>query len=304
MNGGWLHHGKHRGFMGAVTALVIAVTSPSLRAESDPAPAQPGNVFQGIGVEPHLGKNVPLDLTFTDSTGATVKLGDYFKGDRPVVLNLVYYGCPMMCPMAVDTQVNVLKQLGWTPGENYQLVTVSFDPTEKPDLAAAKQWHYLTKLGTPQAKGGWAFLTGEKANIDKLTEAVGFTYRRNEATGQYDHGAALIVLTPQGVISRYLGGFSYDDVTLRRSIVEASGSKVGSLADKLFLGFCGTFDPNAGKYVVAAWKVMRLGGAMTVAVIAAALLLLWRHERRKRAAVGCASAPHEVSGVLKHTLQS
>jgi protein SCO1/2 len=237
--------------------------------------------LQNIDVVEHLGQKIPLDLKFTDDQGKAVKLADYFNHGRPVILNLVYYDCPMLCNLVLNGITEGVRQLPWTPGKEFQMVTISFNPRETYPLAAAKKANYLTDLGKPGAEAGWSFLVGEESQSKALAEAIGFKYFWDSTHQQYAHPAATYILTEDGTISRYLYGIEYSETNLRLSLLEASKGKVGSTIDKFIL-YCYHYDPSAKGYVVFAGNLMRIGGALTAILIGAFLAVLWRRERSAR----------------------
>jgi protein SCO1/2 len=227
-----------------------------------------------VGIDQKLGAQLPLDATFTDEQGRRVRLGDYFKGGRPVVLSLVFYECPMLCNQVLNALVGSLKGMSLKMGQDYDVLTVSFDPREGPELARRKKDGYVHSLNRPGAEEGWHFLVGEEAEIKRLTEAVGFRYSYDEQTKQFAHASGIMVLTPQGKVSHYLYGVEYAPRDMRLSLVEASAGRVGSPVDQLLL-YCYHYDPATGKF---AWVInlYRWGGALTVAGILALLLFLRR----------------------------
>lgn len=245
--------------------------------------------FVGVGVEEKLGASVPMDLTFRNERGEAVRLGDYFTAGRPVVLNLVYYQCPMSCGLMIQGLLDAARRMPWTPGEEYEILTLSFDPSETPALASAKKGNVVASLGKPGAAAGWHFLTGDAEPIDRLTDAVGFDYKWIDELAQYSHPTAIMVLTPDGRVSRYLSGVHYDPHTLRLSLVEAADGAVGSAMDRATLFFCLQFDPSSGKYTLAAMKLMRAAGALTVVIVAGVLGAAFVREHRRRAAEGDAA---------------
>ena len=263
-------------------------------------PGNPGGVIPrellDAGISEKLGAKIPLDLTFTDSDGRSVTLEDYIRGSggRPVVLNLVYYECPMLCTFALNGTLDTLKQMdasgGWTPGGKFDVLTVSFKPGESHAMAAEKKANYLAALGRPEAASGWHFLVGQEPAIKKLTDAVGFGYRWVEAQGQYAHSSAMIILTPDGRVHRYLHGFQYLPQTVRLSLVEASAGKIGSMSDKAQLMFCFQYDPTLGAYGPAAMKIMRGGGLLTVSALALVIAWLFHRERNRKTAAPNAQA--------------
>ncbi|HKQ59761.1 MAG TPA: SCO family protein [Candidatus Polarisedimenticolaceae bacterium] len=261
--------------------LVLALLGGPAAAQTA-APAPPREL-EGVGIDPRTDAQLPLELRFRDETGRAVALGELFHADRPVVLILAYYRCPMLCGLVLGGTVDAVKQLAWTPGREFELVTVSIDPAETPELAAAKKRSLLEALGRPDAGAGWHFLTGEAAAIERLAEAAGFRYRYLLASGEFAHPATLILATPAGRISRYLYGVRYEPATLRLSLVEAAAGKIGSPLDQ-FLLYCYRYDEHAGRYTPLAWKLMRLSAGLTAAGLAAGLGLAFRRERRRRKA--------------------
>jgi protein SCO1/2 len=252
-------------------------------------PALGANVpdeLQGIGVTEHLGDQVAVaGARFKDETGRDVSLADFFHAGRPVVLSLVYYGCPNLCTFQLNGMVEALKKLAWTPGKEFELVNVSIDPREKPELAAAKKAAYLAEYGRPEAASGWHFLTGTEEQVRKLAAQVGFGYRFVKEENQFAHAAAAYVLTPDGKISRYLYGITYPIQDLRLSLVEASSGKVGTVVDRLLL-FCYRYDPHTRRYSLYLERVMQAGCGGTVIAFGGYLSLFWRRERRFKLSKG------------------
>jgi protein SCO1/2 len=232
----------------------------------------------GVGVEEHLGATVDLNLTFIAENGYPVALRDYFHKGRPVLLNLIYYSCPMLCNLILNGQVATLREIPWTPGNEFEIVTISIDPSESFDLARKKKLVYLGSYDRPAP--GWHFLTDHENNAKKLSEQMGFKYRYDESQGQYAHAAAIFVLTPEGKISRYLYGARYRARDLRFALAEASENRITLTLEKILL-FCYHYDPKAGGYVLFATNVMRLGGIITVFTI---IFFLWRMIRAERRA--------------------
>jgi len=264
-----------------ISLLAVLLTAvPAAPADrTEKAPAE----LDGVGVTEHRSAPLPLDRPFVDEEGRAVRLGDYFDGRRPVILNLGYYGCPMLCGLVVNGLTAGMKQMDWSPGAEYQVVTLSINPAEKPTLAKAKKQNYIKELGRPSSAGGWRFLTGRQADIRAVTDAVGFGYRWVEETQQFAHAAVIVVCTPDGRVSRYLYGIEFDPQTLRLSLVEAAKGKIGSPLDQVLL-FCFHYDAREGRYALAAAGLMRLGGVVTAVALGAFLLSLWRREKRRRVA--------------------
>lgn len=236
--------------------------------------------LEGVGVEEKLGQAVNLSLEFTSESGYQVPLSSFFRKGKPVVLNLVYYKCPMLCSLVLNAQTKVMKEVAWTAGNEYEVVTISIDPQETFNLAVAKKKWYLEMYGRPEGAQGWHFMTDYQGNAKRLAEQVGFNYRWDAKTEQWAHAAAVMLLTPDGRVSRYLYGLQYRARDMRLGLTEASEGKLGSFGDKLLL-LCFHYDPVERSYVPFARNIMRAGGAMTVLIMATILGLLWRRERRR-----------------------
>jgi protein SCO1/2 len=247
--------------------------------ESSAAAAQM-SVQKQVGIDQRLNTQLPLDLVFTDEAGRNVRLGDYF-GKRPVVLALVYYECPMLCTEVLNGLTSALGVLQFEVGREFDVVAVSFNPKEGPELAAQKKQAYVQRYGRPQSAAGWHFLTGREDSIRRLTQAVGFRYVYDTASAQYAHGAAVEVLTPHGVLSRYFYGIEYSPRDLRFGLIEAADERIGSAVDHILL-LCYRYDPANGKYGAAVLRLFRIGG---VALIVGCLSFLFVSLRRERAAL-------------------
>jgi protein SCO1/2 len=247
------------------------------------------NELKKVSFDQRLGLQVPLDLPFRDETGRAVQLSQYFTG-RPVILALVYYECPMLCVQALNGLVKSLKVLALEPGRDYVIVTVSFNPEETPREAAAKKDEYVGRLAKPGAADAWHFLTGTEASIRLLTDTVGFHYVYDPETKQYAHPTGMIVLTPEGKISKYVFGIDYGPRDLRFALIEASDHKVGTTVDRLLL-YCYHYDPTTGKYGLVLLNVLRLGGVITVVMIGGFIVLMRRQEKRVRAEHGGPEKP-------------
>ena len=242
--------------------------------------------LQKVGIEQRLNDQLPLDATFKDEAGHTVRLDQYF-GKRPVVLALVYYSCPMLCTQVLNGMVGTFRALSFTPGAEFDVVTVSFDSRETPALAAEKKKLYLDYLPAAkraQAANGWHFLTGDENNIRRVTEAVGFRYNFDAATNQFAHASGIMVMTPEGKIARYFYGIEYSPKDLRLGLVEASAHKIGSPVDQLLL-YCYHYDPATGKYGAVVMNMVRVGGVVMLVGMAGLLVFLTRG-RWRRSAVG------------------
>lgn len=234
-----------------------------------------------ITVIEHAGSALPLGLKFTDETGQQVTLGQYFSGKRPVILQLGYFGCPMLCGYISQGTITAFKAVSLVPGKDYDFVFVSIDPSEDAQLAAAKKQAYLMEYGGDNASG-WHFLTGKQESIAPLAEAVGFKYRWIQSAGQFAHPAVIMMCTPDGKLSRYLYGVKFDPQTVRLSLVEASQGKIGSAIDKLYLT-CFQYDGHQGKYAFAAMSIMRGGGVLMIIIVGAFIVRLLRREMKQAA---------------------
>lgn len=233
--------------------------------------------LEGVGIDEKLGSKINLDLQFTAENGYEVPLRNYFKSGKPVILNLVYYSCPMLCNLVLNGQTSALREVAWTPGNEFDIVTISIDPTENYGLAKSKKRYYMESYGRP-AYQGWHFLADYQGNAKRLAEQVGFHYRWDDRTQQIAHAAAIMVLTPDGTVSRYLYGIKYKPRDVRLALTEASEGKLGTTVDRILL-FCFHYDPAARSYVPFARNLMRLGGVLIVLIMGFVLTRLWRRER-------------------------
>ncbi len=243
---------------------------------SPPANVRPP-YLQNVGIEQHLDAQVPPDLAFVDDAGHAVKLADYF-GKKPLILNLVYYNCTMLCGEVLSGLTGAMKMVKFDLGNEFDVVTVSFNPQETPAIAAAKKQDYLKRYGRPGAASGWHFLTGPAESINALTKAVGFQYQYDPKIQQYAHATAIMVLTPQGRISRYFYGVDFPPKDLRMGLVEASQGKIGNAVDQVLL-YCYHYDPATGKYGAIVTNMLRLGAALTILVLGSLLLILFWLEK-------------------------
>lgn len=233
--------------------------------------------LEDVGVEERLGEQIPLDLRFANAEGDSLVLKELFTDDKPVLLNPVYYECPQLCSMIKEAIFKGVKDLKWSPGTEYNIVTFSFDPREKTALAAENKNRFLNKLNRKGADEGWHFLTGNKENIRKLTEAIGFNMKRLQ-DGQYAHGAAIMFLSPDGVITRYLYGLKFDEFNLRNALYDAAYGNIGSAAEQVLL-YCYQYDADSNTYVPVAWKIMQVGGFATMLILGIFLGFMWLRHR-------------------------
>jgi protein SCO1/2 len=255
---------------------VLAVLIPALPLCAQTPIAQK-KILKDVDFAQNLGAQIPMDLPFRDDQGRTVRLGDLFQG-KPVVLTLVYYQCPMLCTEALNGLVRAMRALAFNAGDQYNVITVSFDSRETSALAAAKKKLYVERYGRAGAARGWSFLTGDADSIRRLTDAAGFRYVYDPGLDQYAHATGLVVLTPRGRISGYLYGVEYAAGDLRLALVEAAAGAIGSPVDKLLL-YCYHYDPLTGKYGLLVTRVLRVAGLLTVLAMAA--MIAWLNRRRR-----------------------
>lgn len=269
--------------LGAASALMptlglLLLTLSLCEAQQYGLPA----MVRGVGIDQNLNAQLPLELTFKDETGQTVRLGQYFR-QKPVVLALVYYECPMLCNMVLNGLTHSMEQITLDLGKDYEVVTVSFNPHETWQLAAAKKANYVEKYKGKGSVEGWHFLTGQEDNIKKLADAAGFHYKYDPITKQFAHASGIMVITPEGRIARYLYGIEYKPRDFRLGLVEASQHKIGSPVDVIML-FCYHYDPMTGKYGLVIMNVIRTLGSATVIALGALLFVLIRRDRHSSAA--------------------
>ena len=266
--------------------VVLAAVLPIAMAFGPEQPDAPAAApdLKDVKVIEHPGAALPLNLKFVDETGATVTLGQYFTGKRPVVIQLGYYGCPMLCSLISQGTVTAFKAVSLEPAKDYDFIFVSIDPSEKPDLAFHKKQAYMMEFGR-EGGDGWHFLTGTQDSIAPLAEAVGFKYKWVQSAGQFAHPASIMMCTPDGKISRYLYGVHFDPQTVRLSLVEASDGKIGNVIDHAFLT-CFQYDGHQGKYALAAIGIMRGGGLLMMIVIGFFVIRAVRKEMRRQAKEG------------------
>jgi protein SCO1 len=269
---------------GLVVVLALALTLAGGASVS--AQTVPGGVgassnglpvaLRNVGFEPPLNGQIPLATRFKDEAGNDVAFGDYFHG-KPVLLALVYYGCPMLCNQVEQGVVGSLKMLSFNPGNDYEVVFVSFDPRESADMAAQKKTAALTHFGRPSTSAGWHFLTGTKDSIDAITQAANFRYSFNEKTNIFAHASGIMLLTPDGRISRYFYGVEYPSRDVRLGLVDASAGKIGTPIDHLLL-YCFQYDPSTARYSATILRIIRIGGIFTIFTIVAGILIFRRRD--------------------------
>jgi len=264
----------------AVTVLAASVLSVPAWGQgltqgplSPPANVRPPGL-KNVGIEQNLNEQIPPSLTFRDETGKAVTLGDYF-GKRPMILNLVYYQCPMLCGEVLNGLESALRVLKFDVGKEFDVLTVSFDPKETAQMAAVKKAEYLKRYGRPGASEGWHFLTGPAASIDALTKAAGFQYQYDPKSGQFAHATAIMILTPEGKIAQYYYGVEYPPKDLRLGLIQASENKIGTVVDQVLL-YCYHYDPDTGKYGAIISRVLQLAAGATVLILGTFLIVMFR----------------------------
>lgn len=228
-----------------------------------------------------LGDTIPLNTEFLNESGQRVQLTDYFDGKTPVIINFVYHNCPMLCSVVLESLTETLKLIPWVPGQEFKVLTISFSAVETPEMASQTKERILLKLGKPDARDGWHFLTGSEESISALTESVGFKFKWVESTQEFAHPSALIFVSGDGLITRYLNGINYPSADVRRAIMEASEGTVGSPLEQVLL-YCYRYDPNSNSYVLHATNLMKIGGLFTLIMIGFGLFVFWRRERQKQ----------------------
>ena len=263
-----------------LVSAVLALSAGTARGQAalprENLPLPPKNV----GFDQNIGKTLPLESIFKDETGKRVALGDYF-GKKPVLLSFAYFACPMLCGLSMQGLSSTLKGLNLEIGRDFEVLTVSFDPRETPDMARAKKDNAILRHGRPEAAAGWHFLTADEPAIGSLTRAAGFRYEWDDDAKQYAHATGLVVVTPEGQIARYLFGIEYAPRDVRFALVEASEGKLGSVVDQLLL-LCYHYDPKAGRYGAIAIDTMRVGGALTLVALGAFVIVSARSERQSK----------------------
>lgn len=266
-----------------VTVAALLFAAMSGRAQTipsnvgSPATNMPP-VLQNVGFEPSLNGQMPLDLAFRDETGRSVQLRDYF-GQKPVVLAFVYYNCPMLCDQVEQGVVGTLRMLSFNPGRDYEVVFVSFDPSDTPEAAAEKKNTAMTHFRRPETASGWHFLTGTQESIAAATKAANFRYSYDAKNKLFAHASGVLLLTPDGRISRYFYGVEYPGRDMRLGLVDASAGKIGTPIDHVLL-YCYHYDPTTATYSAAILRMIRLGGILTIFAIVAAILIFRRRESR------------------------
>ncbi len=267
-----------------LTATLAFAQAPSSFQEkiSQPSAQVSPADLANVGIDQRLNQPMPLDLEFKDEAGKTVKLGDYFHSGRPVLLNLVYYTCPMLCGEELAGEASALGVLKFTPGNEYEVVSVSFNPDETPKDAMDKKQIYIARINEHLEHktdgSGWHFLTGQQPQIKQLADAVGFHYRRDPRTGQFIHAAGIMIVTPTGKIAQYYYGVEFSPKDIRLGLIEASRDKIGTVVDQVLL-YCYHYDPKTGRYGAVVTNIMRLAGAATMLILGGFLIVMFRRDR-------------------------
>lgn len=267
----------------AIVAMAAALCFASLSRGQVPAPISTGpvggpRILHDVGIDHHEGDSVPFDLTFYNETGQPVKLAQYF-GKRPVILSLVYYKCPGLCTMVLNDLTRTLISLSASAGKQFEVLTISFDPRETPDLAASKKEQYLRAYRRPGADAGWHFLTGPQESISRLTAAVGFRYAWDPKFQQWAHTSGLVILTPDGRIARYFYGIDYAPNDLHLALLQAGEKKISpSTGDRILL-YCFHYDPSTGKYGLAVMRLIQTGGILTLLLLGGSIFFTMRRDR-------------------------
>lgn len=267
----------------------LPLTAQMADPSSDRLPAQLGYV----AIEQKLGDRVPLDLPFRDEAGNAVHLKDFFRAGRPVILSLVYFNCAMLCSQVLAEMAHTMQRLKFDAGKQFQVITVSFDPRETPQLAAEAKTKYEGLYGRPGTEAGWSFLTGDQSSITALSNAVGFHYRWDPRTKQFAHATGIMLLTPEGRVSQYYYGARYFASDLRLGLIQSSHNQIGTLADAIVL-YCYHYDPRTGRYGAIVFRVMQVSGGITLLILGSIVaFLFWKDPNRsvRRIAASSESAP-------------
>jgi protein SCO1/2 len=282
----------------AVAVLVAAAPAPAQKNEHyssplysprkyDPSRAEANGLpdpLKEIGIEQRLGEGLPLGAAFKDENGEAVKLGDYFGKERPAIIALVYYECPMLCNQVLNGLTGTLKGISFDAGREFDVIAISFDAREndKPDLAGNKKASYMERYGRPGTEAGWHFLTGEQASIDAVTKAVGFTYEWDEKSSQFAHASGIMIATPEGKLSHYFYGIDYAPRDVKLGLVESAENEVGGVTDQLML-YCFHYDPSTGKYGLAVLRLMRAAAIFTLLGMGFMGIVFWRRNKARKA---------------------
>jgi protein SCO1/2 len=261
-----------------IGCVAVLLAGAAALADTPDQPRLP-KVLEGVGLEQRLDAQLPLDAQFRDETGRAVRLGDYL-GKRPAILALVYYRCTMLCNYILNGVVTGLRPLALRPGRDFEVIAISIDPSEDPQLAAGKRDHYAQSYSSKAGVAGWHFLTGDEKEIRAVADAAGFHYRYDPRTKMFLHASGILVLTPRGRVSRYFYGVEYTPKDLKLGLIEASGNRIGSAADQILL-YCYHYDPATGKYGAVVTNMLRIAAAGVLLILAVCLTILWRRDLRE-----------------------
>jgi protein SCO1 len=275
----------------AACLAALALAEAPVRAQVNSMPP----ILREVSISQNLNAQIPADLAFRDENGNSVRLGDYF-GTRPIVLSLVYFNCPALCTEVLNGELHTMQASSLTLGKDYDAISVSFNPKDTPEQAKAKRDVYTAQyrqFGRPGAAQNWHFLTGDAASINTLTQAVGFHYAYDPAINQYAHAAAIMLLTPDGHMSRYFYGVIYSARDFRLGLVDASHGTIGTLTDQALL-FCYQYDPETGKYGMVIMNVVRAGGGLTLLALGIFMFVMFRRDRRHGVAPPAANSAAKV----------
>ena len=271
-----MHHSLSRTAIALAACLAAAVMTMGAWSQADLAvPAE----LEGVDIIERLGTELPLDAPFQDQSGREIRLGDLFTGERPVLLQMGYFKCPQLCNLVLNEMTDTIRKIEWTTGDEFDVLSISINPDETPELAAAKRTSYVLMYERRNSGSGWHFLVGPGESSRAVADAVGFQYRK-QPDGEYAHAAGLFVITPEGVVSRYLYGATQDPKNVRLALLEASNGRIGSTIDRFIL-WCHVYDPDSGSYVLFAVRLMQLGGILTLLVLGTGLGWMWLADRRK-----------------------
>jgi protein SCO1/2 len=278
------------GWQAAILGCILLLCAPMIAQVSGYGDKQEGQnvgdelpqVLQKVGIAQHLNQPIPLDAQFVDDTGKTVRLGDYF-GKKPAIFSLVYYNCPMLCSEELDGLTSALMMVHLTPGKDFNIVVISIDPSETPQVAAKKKALYVKRYGHPETANGWHFLTGQRPAIDEVSKAVGFGYVRvpgpDGKLTQFAHASSIQIVTTDGKLAQYYLGVEYSPKDILLGLVEASGNKIGSPVANI-LTYCYHYDPERNKHSLIVARVVQLGGMVTVAWLGGFMFLMFRRDLR------------------------
>jgi protein SCO1/2 len=267
-----------------LTTASLAAAQGSMRLDRSLPSNEAPNILKKVTLDGHMNAQVPLGLTFRDETGRTIRLGDFFHAGRPVLLVPAYYECPMLCTQVLNSVTTALRVVGLTPGTDFEVVTVSFDPKEPFGLARDKKAAYMAKFNHPGTEGGFHFLTGDQTSIDPLLDTIGYKLQYDPAIDQYAHPAAIVVLTPDGRVSKYFQGIDYSARDMRFALIDASQGHVGSVFERTVITWCYHYDPTTGTYGLLTIRLVQAGGILTVATMLVFWTVMWRRDRATAAA--------------------